>query len=138
MGVFVLSSRGDLYTTPHRLRQVGNRRTQTFDTPVFAANRRIKNTENTVIGSNKFYNDTSQLKNIKTRTLKQRNILYLNVSHSNTPAGRTCFPRIEAQPALREPRQVVVTQFPRPFRRIGHPRRIPRFMESVFFTNISA
>jgi hypothetical protein len=58
MGVFVPSSRGDPYT-PHRLRQVGNADAhQTFDTPVFAANRRIKNTENTVIGSNKFYNDT--------------------------------------------------------------------------------
>jgi hypothetical protein len=42
MGVFVLSSRGDPYT-PHRLRQVGNADAhQTFDTPVFAANRRIK------------------------------------------------------------------------------------------------
>jgi hypothetical protein len=42
MGVFVPSSRGDLYT--HRLRQVGNADAhQTFDTPVFAANRRIKN-----------------------------------------------------------------------------------------------
>jgi hypothetical protein len=65
MGVFVPSSRGDLYTTPTAYgRSETQTHTKLFDTPVFAANRRIKNTENTVIGSNKFYNDTrSQLKN---------------------------------------------------------------------------
>jgi hypothetical protein len=57
MGVFVLS-RVATYTPPPPP-TVGNADAhQTFDTPVFAANRRIKNTENTVIGSNKFYNDT--------------------------------------------------------------------------------
>jgi hypothetical protein len=111
MGVFVLSSRGDPYTPPPT---VGNADAhQTFDTPVFAANRRIKNTENTVIGSNKFYNDTRPIKTHKDPNAETtKYFIPERIPHSNTPWSNLFF-RIEAQPAFtREPRQVVVTQFP--------------------------
>lgn len=66
MGIFVPSSSGDLYTVPVAYgRSETQTHTRLFDTPTFTTNRRIKNTENTVIGSNNFNNDTrSQLKNM--------------------------------------------------------------------------
>jgi hypothetical protein len=115
MGVFVPSSRGDPYTTPPPT-VVGNADAhQTFDTPVFAANRRIKNTENTVIGSNKFYNDTrSQLKTHKDPNAETtKYFIPERIPHSNTPAGRTCFPVSRHNPLLHvNPVRLLLHSFP--------------------------